>query len=214
MKFQELGVSRMTLFEANSCNKARQCYANQLRRAFLKYRNLRVHDWQQLTSDFGPKVWKTVYRILNDYQSALDCYQSVFLDAFKRNSGKPIDDWGSLLQWLATKRAIDHLRREKRKGGHLAISHELVANITSFDRPETPMATEELVELVRKELTQIPIKQAQAFWLFAIEELTYAEVASAMSIPSSEVGVLIHRCRSHLRNVLDRFLLFDSRSQI
>ena len=67
------------------------------------------------------------------------------------------------------------------------------------------------MELVRRELANLPQRQAEAFWLSCVEEMTYEEVGRQLGIDASTVGVLIHRARLHLRKVLTDFRVADPR---
>jgi len=63
-------------------------------------------------------------------------------------------------------------------------------------------AFQELVEVVRKELGNLPERQAEAFWLVCVEERSYEEVAELMGIQRNALGVLVHRARQHVRSKL------------
>ncbi|MBM3993065.1 MAG: sigma-70 family RNA polymerase sigma factor [Planctomycetes bacterium] len=62
----------------------------------------------------GPMVWQTCYRLLNHREDAFDCYQETFFAAFRVAQAQPIDDWSSFLACLATRRAMDQLRKRYR----------------------------------------------------------------------------------------------------
>lgn len=49
-----------------------------------------MHNWDKICDESGPLVWTTVYRVLNDYAQALDCYQDVFLEAFERTQNRAV----------------------------------------------------------------------------------------------------------------------------
>lgn len=144
-------------------------------------------------------VWSTVARILKHQDDALDCCQDVFAEAFERSQRAPVGDWGAFLRWLATRRAIDHLRQRNRRsfvGGNA----KPVQNATP--PVEEHLAFEELVEVVRRELAYLPDQQAEAFWLVCVEDRTYEEVAQQMGVERNAVGVLVHRARQHMRTRL------------
>ncbi len=169
-----------------------------------------MHDWDLICETHGPAVWSTVFRMFNDRQRAWDCYQDVFLEAYRRNASRAVQDWGSLLKWLAVRRALDHLRRERRRSSSLVCSSDAVENAFVHNPPDAAAIHDELAEVVRAELAGIAPKQAEAFWLCAVEEMTYADAAAQMGISPSQVGVLVHRCRAHLRRELPQGSLSSS----
>ena len=156
-------------------------------------------DWNQIRETHGPMVWSTVARILKHQDDALDCFQDVFAEAIGRGRRAPVDDWGALLRWLATRRAIDQLRRRQRKP---AAVRDVEHVCDSAQSAEQQVSFLELVERVRSEMANMPDRQAEAFWLVCVEERTYEEVAQQMGVQRNAVGVLVHRARQHLRSRL------------
>jgi RNA polymerase sigma-70 factor (ECF subfamily) len=55
------------------------------------------------------------------------------------------------------------------------------------------------MDSLRAGLAGLPEKQAVAFWLRSVEDLSYAEIAAELEIDSNQVGVLIHRARASLK---------------
>lgn len=162
-------------------------------------RAITLIEWDEIRQIHAPMVWRTVARILKHHDDALDCFQDVFAEAIERGSRGPVTDWGALLRWLATRRAIDCLRRRDRRstdGGNVEHLGD------SAQSAEQQVAFEELVERVRSELAHLPERQAEAFWLVCVEERTYEEVAQQMEVQRNAVGVLVHRARQHMRSKL------------
>lgn len=161
-----------------------------------------MHELEAIRSRHGPLVWRTVYRILGEYSEALDCYQDVFCETLERAGRGRVDNWAARLRWLAVRRALDRLRCRRRRRGRL----EPATDVETVPAPGLGPADEavfhELVDRVRHELTKLPDRQAEAFWLRCIEEMTYAEIGRQMGLDANSVGVLIHRARSRLRDLL------------
>ena len=55
---------------------------------------------------------------------------------------------------------------------------------------------------LRKALAQLPTQQAEVFCLRSINDLSYREIAGQLDLKTSAVGVLLHRARSRLRELL------------
>lgn len=164
-----------------------------------------MYDWEAICHEHGDLVWASVYRVLNDYAAACDCCQEVFLEAWQRASKEPVLDWEGFLRWLSVRRAIDHVRQR-----HLGLAQNTVAgDTTEFlavnDSPAAPVELDELMARLVAELAKLPGRQAEAFWLRAIEDRPYAEIAQLLATNSNEVGVLIHRARDFLRLALSEF---------
>ena len=155
-------------------------------------------DWDKIRQDCGPLVWATVYRILKNRDKALDCCQEVFLEAIKRSRKAVVDDWPAFLRWLAVRRALDWLHRERRAAANLAADYDIAAFVRG-PRASADAEFRELVDRVGLELTRLPERQAEAFWLCCVEEMSYAEAAHQMGtevMVSSVRGMTEFRCLS------------------
>jgi RNA polymerase sigma factor (sigma-70 family) len=146
-------------------------------------------------------VWRTVYRLVNHYDDARDCYQETFLAAVRMADGEPVRNWRTTLLAIATRRAMDRLRTRYRDRETLA---ERAHNL---ERPgiESPSATtehDELRDLVRRALATLPSQQAEAFWLRHLEQLEVDEVAAQLAIEPGHVRVLVHRAAVAIRAIL------------
>jgi RNA polymerase sigma-70 factor, ECF subfamily len=143
-------------------------------------------------------VWRTAFRLLNNREDALDCYQQTFLDAMRLDDGA-VRSWHSALCCIATRRAMDQLRRRYREQQVITRSDiELPTNAP----PDQQALNEELLQQVRQALTMLPPQQAEAFWLRHFEQMSPMEVAKQMDIQPEHERVLVHRAADQLRRLL------------
>jgi len=133
-----------------------------------------MHELEAIRSRHGPLVWRTVYRILGEYSEALDCYQDVFCETLERAGQGEVDNWAARLRWLAARRALDRLRRRRRSRGRLEPATDVETVRAPGPGPGDEAVFNELVDRVRHELTKLPDRQAEAFWLRCTEEMSYA----------------------------------------
>jgi RNA polymerase sigma-70 factor (ECF subfamily) len=169
-----------------------------------------MNTLEEIRARHGPLVWNTVYRVLRDYTESLDCYQDVFCEILQQKREQEVENWPAYLRWLATRRAIDRLRTRQRTQGRYDPGDVLLVQASDPGPAETAQLNE-LVELVRHEVVKLPERQAEAFWLHSIEEMTYEEIGRQLAIDTSTVGVLIHRAKLRLRNVLADLMVGDPR---
>ena len=167
-----------------------------------------MSNLEEIRSRYGPLVWSTICRILRDHTESLDCHQDVFCEVLQRAPQQEVENWPAYLRWLATRRALDRLRTRQRR---LSRSEPGDVDLVQSSKPGPAETAQfnELVELVRQELTRLPQRQAEAFWLNCVEEMTYEDVGRQLGIDTSTVGVLIHRARLRLRAVLADFKAGD-----
>jgi RNA polymerase sigma-70 factor (ECF subfamily) len=161
-------------------------------------------DWTQLTKRDGKAVWQTAYRLLGNREDADECFQEVFLAALEVSRRERVRNWGSLLRRLAVVRAVDRLRQRyrSRAGPQMADWNALPGPVR---QPSQAAEDAELGERLRKALASLPPKQAEVFSLHHLEEWSYQETAAHLAISVDSVGVLLHRARRRLRQLLGSF---------
>ena len=160
-------------------------------------------DWQEISREYGPVVWRTAYRLVGHGADAADCFQDTFVSALDVARREEVRNWGGLLQRLATARGLDVLRRRKREAvarGAVADWDEVAAGGQA--PPEQRAIDTELMTRLREALTRLPAAQAEAFCLRHLSDLSYDEIARQTGATTDNVGVLLHRARARLRELL------------
>ena len=161
-------------------------------------------DWPLILAEHGPTVWRTIYRLLDHHADALDCYQETFLAAWRFTERQPVADWASFLTSLATRRAIDRLRRRYRDRARVIAMDGVREPGSEAESPLRHASARELMDRMRQGMAELPDKQAQVFWLSCVEGLSHQQITDRLEIAPGEVRVLLHRARTYLRGVLDR----------
>ncbi len=160
-------------------------------------------DWQAIVDEHGANLWRTVFRLLNHHHDALDCCQEVLLDAYRYALKRSVADWGALLTCFGTRRAIDRIRQRTRDGRATVPLDNVPEPSSGYDDPVRQAEASEVMQRLRELLTELPDKQAEAFWLACIEGLSHDEIGRELSISQNESRVLVHRARSRLEEMLD-----------
>lgn len=159
-----------------------------------------MRDTESAFLSYADDVWRTVMRILKDEEAARECYQQTFLDVMRLDASS-VENCRAFICKIATRRAIDVLRRQYRRGAHVSLEVEGEPAAMELSPDEAILHTE-LRERVRVVLTKLPKLQAEAFWLRHIESLKNHEIAEQLNIKPSHVRVLIHRAAAGLRKEL------------
>jgi RNA polymerase sigma-70 factor, ECF subfamily len=160
-----------------------------------------VTDWKTIVEQHGALVWATAYRLVGNCEDASDCFQETFLEAVKMSRKEPVRDWSALLRHLATVRAIDLLRvryRHRSRTDPLIGSEAVCRQATPVEEAEAG----ELVERLRAALPHLSQDQAAVFCLSCLEDLSYQEIGERLGITANAVGVLLHRARQRLKEIL------------
>jgi len=159
-------------------------------------------DWLETVRQHGPLVWRTAYRLLGNEPDANDCFQDTFVSAVKLSRRENVRSWAAVLKSIATARALEQLRKRYRDTNR----NEEWSDVPVIDQhaiePGQGVLDEEVANDILRALTQIDKQQAEAFCLIAIEEFSYREAATQLDISISHVGVLLHRAKCELQNLL------------
>jgi RNA polymerase sigma-70 factor (ECF subfamily) len=158
-------------------------------------------DWDEIVRREGSAVWRTAYRLLRNRADADECYQETFLAALEVSNRQPVHNWPAFLKRLATNRAIDRVRKRlRRKVNEEFADPELVSSV-DYD-PSQHAEAAELASALRWAIAQVPKRQAEVFCLHEICETSYQEIADQLGITVNSVGVILHRTRQKLQQLL------------
>lgn len=158
-------------------------------------------NWQHIAEEHASAVWQTAYRLLRNQADAADCFQEAFLAAFELSQRQAVRNIRALLLHLATTRAIDQLRRRMRQVRHEA--NDDVEPASARPGPDAEAQNLELAERLRDAIGQLPPQEAKVFCLRHFNDLSYREIARELTITSGAVGVLLHRAKAKLRQLLE-----------
>jgi RNA polymerase sigma-70 factor (ECF subfamily) len=159
-------------------------------------------DWPAVVRQNTPLVWRTVYRLLAHDADAADCLQETFLSAMAVTRRQAVGNWPGLLQRLATARALDCLRRRKRQMARQTPIDSVEALASAQPNPLQQAASRELADRLRQALAELPGPQAEAFCLRNLNGLSYLEIAQQLEVSVDAAGVLLHRARHRLRDLI------------
>lgn len=168
-------------------------------------------DWKSLVSQHGQLVWRTVFRLVGNDADALDCFQETFLEAIKVDRKETVRVWPAMLRHLATMRALDLLRTRYRQRNRIDPLFDPDSTVNKSPDPRQQAEAGELAEQLREALTELPDQQAELFCLCRLDELSYQEAATRLGLEINTVGVLLHRARKRLQELL---ALKDSESGV
>jgi len=149
---------------------------------------------------YGDVVWRTAWRLLRNDADVRDCFQETFISAMEAGRRGEIRNWPGLLQRIATARALDLLR--KQKSYKLFVSQSDHDAVTQAADPVRQVLDSELMDQLRAALRELPSQQSEIFCLRHLNEMSYEEISAEMGLSVDHVGVLLHRARGRLRELL------------
>ena len=158
-----------------------------------------LNSWNELVERHGPMVYRVALRIVGQAADAEDVVQEVFLEVHRLWSSRKAENWSALLRTLATRRAIDSLRRGKETLGQLDHDPEQLGAA-----PENLARAKELEEQLRAGIAQLPQQQAEVFTLHCLEGQSHQEIANELGITPRGVASALHKARVRLARRLSK----------
>jgi RNA polymerase sigma-70 factor (ECF subfamily) len=159
-----------------------------------------VNDQQhsRLVESHGPLVWRTLCRLLRAGDDSVDdCFQETFLEFLRQANQSAVEHPAALLVRIATRRAIDRIRKRSAQRNRLQGLDETEA--AKVIDPSLAAMGEELAESLRLALFTLPEEQSAVFVMTQLEQISHEDVAAALGVSVNHVAVLLFRARATLQ---------------
>ncbi|MEO6330329.1 MAG: RNA polymerase sigma factor [Ginsengibacter sp.] len=157
-------------------------------------------------------VYNTVLAIVQNVEDAEDVAQEVFVQVYESIDGfKQESKLSTWLYRIAVSKAMDHLRRKKRKKRFAFFqslfgkNDELVNDPPDFFHPGIMLENKQTAAVLFKAIKALPQNQHTAFILNKIEGLSYQEISDVMKLSVSAIDSLLQRAKTNLRKYLTNY---------
>lgn len=145
-------------------------------------------------------------RMVGDHATAMDLTQETFVRLYtSRRSYKPSAAFSTYLFHIAANLARSHARW---KGRHPTVPLEdeegvlLHEPVDSQLSPDDAATLQEKTAMVNKAIAALPLDQREALTLFAVEDMSHAEIAATLGCSAKAVEVRIYKARLALKETL------------
>jgi RNA polymerase sigma-70 factor (ECF subfamily) len=171
--------------------------------------------FQEVVRRYRTPITNFVYRMLNDYDTAVDLAQETFVRVYSALGRYEANySFSTFIYRIASNLAISEIRKRKRR--------RVVSMFSMFtgddgepvelDPPdERPLADSDLLSaerkrVVSKAIASLPEKYRTALILRDIEDHSYEEIATILSLSEGTVKSRINRARNLLREKLSHYM--------
>lgn len=154
-------------------------------------------------------AYRVAMRITGRHADALDAVQDSFIRAFERlASFKGESTFKTWLLRIVSNRSLDLLRKRKVR---LAVSLDrpdddgessIVVEDERAGDPGQRIEQCEAADRIQAAIDRLPPAQKTVFAMFAIEELSYGQIAEALGIPIGTVMSRLYHARKRLQEYL------------
>jgi len=158
-------------------------------------------SFAQLAEQHGPRLARFLQTMTGDNHAAQDIRQDVLQRAFtKLPQLADAAKFGSWLLSIACNRCRNWLRAEVQRAH---AGDDALAGVAEGRRSalSSIVRREDAVQLALA-IDRLPIVLREAFVLFAVEGLPYAEIAAATEVAEGTLQVRVHRAKALLRQQL------------
>lgn len=163
-----------------------------------------VETWQGL-------VYNTAIGFLQNVEDAEDIAQEVFIQVYESISTfKEESKFSTWLYRITVSKALDHLRKKKRKKRFAFVqslygNNNLMIEPPDFFHPGVSLENKENATVLFKAIEKLPPNQKTAFVLNKMESLSYMEIAEVMKLSESAVDALLQRAKKNLQKILRNY---------
>lgn len=157
-----------------------------------------THAYGELVERYREGVVRVVYRMCGDPILAEDAAQEAFVRAWQRLDGyKPEHPFRAWVYRIATNTALDVLRAEKPSS-----PLEAAENTAGASGTEAAVEQRQRAMSVQRAVMALPAPSRTVLVLREWGQLSYSEIAAALSIPLGTVMSRLNAARSQLRQAL------------
>ena len=168
-------------------------------------------QFEKLALEQMDMLYRIARRLTHDPSKAEDLVQETYLRAFKGRDGFDLQGFG-IRPWLL--RIMHNLfisRAEREKRQPVAVAEDQLdggagqSGIGGDGPPLSFGSFEGMDERLVHALDQLPVEYQTVLLLWAVDELSYKEIAEAVGIPIGTVMSRLHRARQRLTEQLQDF---------
>lgn len=167
------------------------------------------NDIQKLLYElFHRRVYKTAYFITKDPHVSQDILQETFIKAFRNiDSLADIEKAGAWLSSIATRTAIDTLRKQKR-WNHSPLEDDLIESQSAFKEMASSVETEIEKNILKQnmwvQINQLSPEYRAVIVLKYIQGLKEQEIADFLNVKVGTVKSRLHRAKSKMRSTIEK----------
>lgn len=173
-------------------------------------RAVQSDPFEHIVHRYHRPVTAFIYRMVGDYETALDLTQEVFLKVYAALDR--YDERFKFSTWLfkiASNHTIDYLRKQTHRTHSLdAVEENSEIHppelISPEPSPERQSILRERRALIEAAIAELPLPYRQVIVLRHVAELSYEEIAQVTGLPLGTVKNRIFRAREAIRKKLIR----------
>ncbi len=161
-----------------------------------------VPTWDEVATEYGPRVYAMAYHLTGDRHEAEDLAQDVFVRVYRnldKYSPGTFDGW---LYRITKNLFLDGIRRRRKVRMVPLPDDDWHGSMQDGPNPDAIVDRHGIDGSIEQAITELPKTFRTAVVLCDVQGLTYEEIAEATGWPMGTVRSRIHRGRRMLRSAL------------
>lgn len=152
-------------------------------------------------------VFSTAFRVTGSAEDAEDVLQTVFLRLLRRQESLDLSPSpGSYLRRAAVNASLDLLRVRSRKGSLPGDDFDTLPSQNGLADPDRRQSDQELRRNLRQAILGLSPKNAEIFTMRFLDGISNRDIAKALGMSQTAVGVALHRARNQVKQELGNLL--------
>ena len=181
-----------------------------LKHIFRKNKQQSQESEQNIFEQYYNRVYYAAYYVIKDQELAEDITQETFMKAFKNlHSVHDMEKLGAWLSTIATRTAIDHLRRMKKWNDFTTsdVNMDTEPVITHPDHisiVETGLEEAHVKKVLLQEIDKLAPNHKEVLILYYHQDLTYEEIAELLNMKIATVKTRMFRAKRKLKEAIEK----------
>jgi RNA polymerase sigma-70 factor, ECF subfamily len=162
----------------------------------------------QLVQRYQRRIFNLVFRILQQYDEATEITQETFLAAwqglpsFRGDARFPT--WLYRIAYNCSLKQLEHRRRDRALQAAIQ-AEQVLQHVDDSMRADTELEAHERQTMIQEQISNLPAKYRIVLVLRHLQEMTYEEMAEALTMPIGTIKTHLFRARNLLKERLEAF---------
>src|SRR5712691_3678873 len=161
-----------------------------------------------LVQRYQRRIFNLIYRMLQQYEEANEITQETFLAAWlglpSFRGDARFSTWLYRIAYNCSLKQLEQRKREKALQEAMQAEHTL-QHTNNSDRIDAEMEAHERQTMIHTLLSNLPAKYRIVLVLRHLQEMTYEEIAEALTMPIGTIKTHLFRARNLLKERLEAF---------
>ena len=176
-----------------------------------KVKNDDKSAYETLVTKYRTNAIYFAYSFISDLYESEDIVQECFAKIYiNRMEYKPSHSFKTYLFAVIRNACVDFLRSIKYKNRRAVSLDHNMPEISNNNIPEDSFIKSERMTAILKNLDSLPNDYKTALYLFAVDEMTYEQIAGVMQKSIPQIKILMHRARKKLKKLCEGDDIFEN----